>query len=293
MENEKKVSIILVNYNGYEDTVECVKSILTCDYTNYDIYIVENGSRDKENIKEDIFLNEHCIVIYSEKNGGFSEGNNIGIEASLKSNPDYVLLLNNDTVVTPTFLNELVCVAEENKQCTIVTSTINYYYDKEKHWYSYGTYNKLLGYTSMPSSDTKHTKPFSVSFATGCLMLIRTEFIRKYGMLSEDYFLYSEDTEYCLRVLEKGYTILSVPKVLIYHKVNASTGTGSLMQQYYLTRNYLIVAKQYGTCFPLAYLFRFALSMYEVVRYHYDFKTVLLAFKDYRKGIKGKVDYFN
>lgn len=123
-------------------------------------------------------------------------------------------------------------------------------------------------------------------------MLIRYEFIKKYGMLSDDYFLYSEDTEYCLRVIDNNYTILNVPEVLIYHKVNASTGTGSKMQQYYLIRNYLLVAKQYNKHFIIAYLFRFLLSIYEIIRYGYDYKTVLLAFSDFRKGLTGKVDYF-
>ena len=104
-------------------------------------------------------------------------------------------------------------------------------------------------------------------------MLISYNFIKKYGYLSNEYFLYSEDTEYCMRaIVEGGYKMLCVPKVLIYHKVNASTGTGSKMQQYYLVR--------------------WALSLYEVIRYHYDFSVICRAFRDYKNGVTGKVDYF-
>ena len=290
---EKMVCIILVNYNGYKDTLECVQSILKSSYTNYKIIIVDNASNDVQLLKDDAYLNSHCEIVYSPANDGFSEGNNIGIKAAEKYDPKYVLLLNNDTVVLPDFLNELVSAAESEKNVAITTSFINYFYDKEKSWYCGGNYKRVLGYTTMLSSEHVDNKPFHVSFSTGCLMLISYNFIKKYGYLSNEYFLYSEDTEYCMRaIVEGGYKMLCVPKVLIYHKVNASTGTGSKMQQYYLVRNYLIVAKKYGTFFPLAYLFRWALSLYEVIRYHYDFSVICRAFRDYKNGVTGKVDYF-
>ena len=151
--NNKMVCIILVNYNGYQDTRECVESILKCSYTNYKIIIVDNASKEIDNLKKDSFLNEHCEIIYSNVNNGFSDGNNIGIKASEKYVPDYALLLNNDTVVQPNFLDRLVEVAELNENAAIVTSYINYYYDKEKVWYNYGNYNKLVGYTTMISEE--------------------------------------------------------------------------------------------------------------------------------------------
>ena len=291
----KKVCIILVNYNGYSDTVECVKSILECDYPNYKIILVDNASKDATAIKNDTFLNEHCDIFYSNVNNGFSDGNNIGIKNCEKYNADYILLLNNDTVVKKEFLDKLVNAADQDENAMIVTGGINYYYDKDKAWYNHGSYDKTTGFTSMVKKDVNGKNgPYNITFSTGCLMLIRYEFIKKYGLLSEDYFLYSEDTEYCLRALQHGYSILNVPEVLIYHKVNASTGTGSKMQQYYLIRNYLLVARKYNSFprFAIAYLFRFSLSIYEILRYGYDYKMVKLAFSDFRKGLTGKVDYF-
>lgn len=289
-----KVCIILVNYNGYEDTVDCVKSIVDCKYDNYKIVIVDNGSKDTSQLKNDTFLNEHADIIYSKINTGFSEGNNIGMKEAQKYNPEYILLLNNDTVVKQDFLNKMVNVAEANESIGIVTSVINYYYDKEMTWYNVGNYNKLIGYTSMLGNvDNKFKEKYlEVSFSTGCLMLIRNEIFQKYGGLSNEYFLYSEDTDFCLKVMDKGYKIVSVPEVLIYHKVNGSTGTGSDLQQYYLTRNYLIVAKKYGTCFLFAYIFRWLLSQYEIIRYHYDRKVIKRAFKDFKQGVKGKVEIY-
>lgn len=138
-----------MNYNGYSDTVECVKSILDCDYSNYQIILVDNASKDAAAIKNDFFLNVHCEIFYSNINNGFLDGNNIAIKNCEKYNPDYVLLLNNDTVVKKNFLNKLVDTAEHDNNAMIVTGGINYYYDKEKSWYSHGNYNKTTGYTTM------------------------------------------------------------------------------------------------------------------------------------------------
>ena len=90
MEKEPKVSIILVNYNGYQDTIECLKSLKELEYHNYEVIIVENGSKDYEKVKNDRFLNDNAIVILEKENGGFSAGNNIGIKYALEN--DHVLL---------------------------------------------------------------------------------------------------------------------------------------------------------------------------------------------------------
>lgn len=293
---QPKVAIILVNYNGYKDTVECVSSLLECSYSNYEIIIVENGSGDAQALKEDTFLNEHSTILYSRENQGFSEGNNIGIRYAKAQNADFVLLLNNDTIVKKDFLDKLVACAMQDEKIAITTSIINYFYDQNRTWYDFGTFDRLTGYTRMlstPSSHAKLAQGYEVTFSTGCLMLIRMQCLEQMGgELSNDYFLYSEDTDLCLNALDHGFKIVSVPEVLIYHKVNGSTGTGSDLQQYYLTRNYLILAKKYGTCFPIAYVFRWLLSKYEIFRYGYNPKVIKKAFHDLKKEIIGKVDGF-
>lgn len=288
-----KVCIILVNYNGYKDTVECVQSILKCQYSNYEIIIVDNDSKDADNFKSDTWLNSTAHIVYSNYNSGFSIGNNIGIEYAQKFKPDYILLLNNDTIVLPGFIQKLLSPFYNNPKVAMTTGTINYYYDKENSWYKMGSFSNFTGYTRMIRKDNESNSLQCVSFSTGCLMMISYQYIKQYGMLSSKFFLYSEDTEYCQRMISNGYKIMSVPDVLIYHKVNASTGSGSKMQQYYLIRNYLYVAKKYTSCFFVAYIFRYLVAMYEIVKYHYDLKTINLAYHDFRCGVEGKVDYFN
>ena len=193
MNSLPKVVIILVNYNGYQDTVECVQSLSNIDYDNYEIVIVENGSADKEQIKQDYDLNQHTHIIYSDVNLGFSGGNNLGIEMARKLNADYALLLNNDTTVEKNFLSKLVEFAEKENSA-ITTGDIAYYSSSEKLWYSNGSYNFSTGKTKMVNNYQTEEGRF-VSFSTGCLMLIKMSYISVYGGLDDAYFLYSEDTD--------------------------------------------------------------------------------------------------
>ncbi len=287
---EPLVYIVLVNYNGYQDTVECVESLKKISYGNYRIVIVENASKDAETLRNDSFLNENAVILYAEENGGFSEGNNIGIRYAIDHDADYVLLLNNDTVVTESFLDALVETAESDPSVGIVTGNIKYYYNPEAYWYIGGDFFRSTGYSIMTKfAKDMPSQPHEVSFATGCLMLIRADYIRKHnGYLSNEYFLYSEDTDYCCAVIDHGYKIMWTPKCLIYHKVNASIGKSSTMQQYYFVRNYLIVARKYGTCFPLAYITRMLLSGWEMMKYHFSPKIVMEGFRDYHRKVTGR-----
>lgn len=240
------VYIILVNYNGYNDTVACVQSLLTIRYSNYKIIIVDNASNDVKKLQNDTFLNQNVKLIYAESNRGFSNGNNIGIKYAMLFSPKYVLLLNNDTIVDKNFLSELIKTAENNKNVGIVTGKIYYYSNPKKIWYSGGNYNRKNGITHTALFDNNVQKEKNITFASGCLMLISTKCIKKVGLLSDEYFMYSEDTDYCCKVVDAGFSIIWTPQCVIYHKVSASAGENSLFQQYYLTRNNFIMTKKYG-----------------------------------------------
>ena len=133
--SQKKVAIVLVNYNGLKDTIECVKSIKESTYSDYQIIIVENDSNDKEEIKGNEYLNENTMILFSKCNMGFSGGNNLAIKYALENNYEYVLLLNNDTTVDKEFLRYLIEASVEY-DAGIVTGNIYFYYDKNKLWYS-------------------------------------------------------------------------------------------------------------------------------------------------------------
>ena len=230
MENQKKIGIILLNYNGYKDTVECIESLEKITYKNIEIVIVDNKSTDDSFINLKKYLDGKHNLIQSGKNKGFAYGNNIGIAFAISEKKvDYVLLLNNDTEVKEDFIEELLKGFEKNndieEEVGISCGKILNFYDRNIVWYGGGEINwkRFYGYHIEDHSydDRKY-----VTFATGCLMLIKKEVIEKIGYLSEEYFMYYEDVDYCAKVLKAKYKIKYNSKAIIYHKVAASSGGG-------------------------------------------------------------------
>lgn len=285
--SQKKVAIVLVNYNGIKDTIECVKSIKESTYNDYQIIIVENDSNDKEEIKDNEYLNENTIIFFSECNMGFSGGNNLAIKYALENNYEYILLLNNDTTVDKEFLRHLIEASIEY-DAGIVTGNIYFYYDKSKLWYSAGEYDYETGQTMMCGKKMNSQIPVEVNFATGCLLLITRRTLERCGMLSDEYFLYSEDTDFCCNALKNSEKIVWTPYSRIYHKVSASTKENSPFQEYYLIRNNLIITKKYGTKKLRAYANRTWKSIKEVLKGNYKVEPLVNAWMDFLQGKTGR-----
>ena len=285
------VAIILVNYNGFNGTVVCVESLLEIKYDNYKLYIVDNASKDAEELKKSSFINEHATVIYSKENLGFSGGNNLAIEKALEEDFDYILLLNNDTTVDCNFLSGLVSTAEVHKDVGIVTGKIYFYYDRGRVWSAGGTYDRTTGLTEQFSGEDSEefNTPKEITFATGCLMLIPMEVVRKIGLMDESYFLYSEDSDYCQRAINAGYKLMYAPESIIYHKVSASTGDKSPLQQRYMMRNNLYMIKKYGSNRIKAYI-RISWHMFKhIVRGRRNLWPTIQGYIDFVKGITGVI----
>lgn len=246
----KKVFIILLNYNGYKDTLEAVKSLEKISYENYKIVIVDNNSTDNSyNILKEKLGEKHYIV-QSGKNGGFAFGNNIGIKFALDNDADYVLLINNDTTVKEDFLDILVSTIEKKENIGLATGLILNYYDKDKIWFGGGdiNWNKFFG---MHIDENKSIKEVSlkegeITFATGCLMLIKSETLKSIGLLSEEYFMYYEDVDFCANLQKNNYKIYYNPKSIIYHKISAASGENeSPFAIEWNTRNRIKFMKKY------------------------------------------------
>ena len=190
------VAIILVNYNGFEDTVACIQSLEKIDYPNYQIYVVDNGS-DQHPTEQQMAALEGTIYIALKDNLGFSGGNNIGIRRAMEDSCEYFLLLNNDTIVTPDFLTHLVATAQAYPEAGCITGRIMFYYDQDKIWYAGGTYDER--YTSVChnhwgetfSSDISEKHVVETEFATGCLLMLSRPAVKRVGLLIEEYFLYA------------------------------------------------------------------------------------------------------
>lgn len=245
------VYIIIVNYKGLEDTIDCINSLKNIEYQNYRIVVVDNNSEDGSAEKLDELFFDYVKIIKSNKNLGFAGGNNIGIRRALEENAEYALLLNNDTVVEPDFLNHLVNKAVEDKSIGCVGGKIYYYSSKDILWYAGAKINKYTGRTKHLGVDEKDIGQYSISkeedYITGCLMLVKREVLEKVGLMDERYFLYYEETDWCAKIKKYGYKLIFEPKSVIYHKVSSSTKNINDVMKYYYDRNsYFFIINNYG-----------------------------------------------
>lgn len=285
------VYIIIVNYNGYKDTIECVNSIEDIDYSNYRIIVVDNGSTNNSLIKLESINSGICNVLSSRENLGFSGGNNLGIKYALENEADYILLLNNDTIVTKDFLRILVEDAEKLTEKAILTCKINYNYDREIIWYAGGSFSKVTSRTthfSIGRTSSNINKLTEVSFISGCCMLIPNEIIKKVGLMPEEYFLYCEDLAYCCDIVDNNYKLFYEPNSLIYHKVNASTGSASYMLSYYTVRNKLYIIKKYCDFKIVAFLYIIFETLKRIFKLEYNLKGTWKGICHFLKGKNGK-----
>lgn len=225
---ESLVYIILLNYKGFKDTIECVESLEKINYKNYKIVIVDNNSPDDSYKKLKATLGHKHTLIKSEENGGFAAGNNIGIKYALDNGAEYVLLLNNDTLVEKEFLSELIKPFKKDKTIGMTTGKIYYEGKRDIFWFAGGYFREDRFYGAHIGEGEKDIGQYdeekTISFSTGCLMLINKDVFKRCGYLPEEYFMYYEDVDFCLKLRENDFNIVYTPKSKIYHKVSASTG---------------------------------------------------------------------
>lgn len=266
-----EIATILVNYNGLKDTIECIKSI-EVSTLKADIIVVDNASSDNdlEQIKTRF---SNVIGIQSEYNLGFSGGNNLGIKYALKNGYKYIMLLNNDTIIDKEMIYKLKKHSTENCIC----APVMYYYDKPNLiWYGGGYINKYTGNAKhyfikqdISEIDLNDLKKNISSFATGCCWFLCSDIFKKIGFLEEKYFMYCEDTEFCIRLALNNICIKLIDDAKLWHKVSSSTGgETSEFAVYYMTRNRLNYIKEYNKFFFFtAYPFSVFSRIYRMIEY--------------------------
>ncbi|WP_440953190.1 glycosyltransferase family 2 protein [Methanococcoides sp. FTZ1] len=244
-----KVSIIILNWNGKEDTVECLESLKHITYPYYEILLADNGSTDGS---VEYFKGTYpeVEIIENGENLGFAEGNNVAIRYALEKGTDYILLLNNDTVVDPGFLEELVKVSESDSKIAIVGPKVYMYDEPNKITYIGGSINLHSGNMKYPYLNQldvgQFNKEIELDYISGCSLLIKKTAIDNVGILDPNFFLYQEDVDLCLRAKKKGYKVICVPNSKIWHKVSASVKT-SCISYYYGMRNLFLLVKKNST----------------------------------------------
>ena len=273
------VSVIILNWNGYQDTIQCLESILKLDYDNYRIVVCDNGSTDgsieqieswcKDNQIDLVNSDRYMTLIQTGKNLGFAGGNNIGIRhALLDRQCKYVWILNNDTIVEPNSLSALVSKCERDSHIGICGSKLIYHHDRSKvQAWGGGRYNKWSGISQhigahQPSNldvDIESIEK-SIDYIIGASMLVSHSFLETVGLMNEEYFLYFEELDWIARSGDR-YRLGYCHDSIIYHKEGASTGLnssqskGSSMTDYHAKRSLLIYTRNYAPyALPIIYL---------------------------------------
>ena len=293
MNMKKLVSIIILNWNGKEDTIECLESLRKLDYPNYEIIVVDNGSTDGscEILKKNY---PYVKLIENKKNLGVAEGNNLGI---YQAKGEYILLLNNDIVVDRDLLKELLTVLESNPGIGIVGPTMYYYDDPKRIWVGGGGkiyWNK--GEADILRSNEIDNGQFDeiteVDYIASCALLTKKELFEEIGYMDTKYFAYWDETDWCVRALKAGYKVLYVPKAKMWHKVSSTSKKISGFAEYYLTRNRFLFMKEHATrmqylsflLYFFGFEFWFTSGIYIV--YHKDINAFISFFRSVMDGLK-------
>lgn len=217
------ISIIIVNWNGGEVFLNCLKSIAKLDYPNFEVIIVDNGSTDGSLDYISVLKNTKGFrgskIIENNSNLGFAKACNQGFE---KSKGEYILLLNNDTRVNPDFLTVLVNRMQEDSSIGVIQPKI-YLMDKPGHLDNAGSFLTRIGFLQHWGFLSKDGKEFNIEreifSAKGACMLIRRSVIEKVGLFDKIFFSYFEESDFCWRVWLSGSRVIYFPKTFIYHKV--------------------------------------------------------------------------
>ena len=290
MQNECKLSIITINYNGLKDTCELIDSISF--KKDLEVIVVDNASKEDE--ASIISMRSPQVkVIRSDKNLGFAGGNNLGIK---EAKGDYILLINNDTYFKNFDIDSLIKRLESSDKIGIVCPKLRFAWGSNPIQFAGYTplsnitlRNKAIGFGEEDHGqyETAHPSPY----AHGAAMLIKHEAIEKVGLMPECFFLYYEEIDWSMMFTRTGYEIWYDPSCTVYHKESQTTGQNSPLRTYYITRNRLLLVKRNykGINKYLSYIYLFGtVGMRDIIKYSLNRQNNL------RKAvIKGLQDFIN
>jgi GT2 family glycosyltransferase len=244
-----KVAVIVLNWNGKDDTLECLASIGKIDYSNLDVILVDNGSFDGSVAAIHRKYPEVAIV-ETGSNLGFAGGNNMGIRYALRHGAEYILVLNNDTIVDSQLIKSFLASSTVDLKAGIFGAKIYYYYEPNKIWHAGGQWvSKSSNCIHVGMGRIDNEKDFNsiveTDYICGCALFIRAEVFSKIGLFDEMFFLMFEETDLCYRARRAGFKCLFVPKAKIWHKISVSFGgEESGTYCYFMMRNKLLWAEK-------------------------------------------------
>ncbi|MES2272922.1 MAG: glycosyltransferase family 2 protein [Chlamydiota bacterium] len=305
-----KIWVILLNWNGKKDTLECLASLEKVNTPNFQTLVVDNGSTD-DSVTTLRAAYPEILILETGANLGFAGGNNSGIEWALRHKADWILLLNNDTVVDPEFLNAFLKAAKENPRAKILGAKIYRYSDRLRIDHLGGFWDPKIAEFESPASGQLDDNPYQfvdmepVDYVCGAALFMHRSVPEKIGLLESRFFLFWEETDFCFRAKRAGFETWTAPEAKIWHKVSSSFTGGKPHMHYFWWRSRLLWIER--NCTPsekrTLYLRIVIPELWKSLR-HYTVKSLMGIFtqtKDplrlekirrMKAGCYGALDYF-
>jgi GT2 family glycosyltransferase len=288
---EPLVISIILNTNRREDTLECLDSLSKQSYANQRVIVLDNHSTDGsvEAIQSKF---PEVEIIHIKKNLGYAGNNNVGIQAALEQNASWIFVLNEDTILAPNCLEELVMVGLSDQNIGILGPMV-YHHDEPEIIQSAGgvltKYWEGVHIAQNEPDQNQFTKPRHVDWISGCAILFKREAIKEVGVLDVRFFYYWEETEWCVRTGKAGWNIIHVPSAKLWHKGVQRNYQPKPSLRYYDARNHLLLLNKHQA--PLtAKLF----TWYQILRtlISWTVKPKWRPMKEHRNALwRGIVDY--
>ena len=289
---QNKLAIIIVNWKQYELTIKCLSSVYKSKFKDFEIVLVDNES-NTEKLKNLLKNFKKIKVFKNDTNLGFGAANNIAINYAIQNNFEYLMLLNNDTEVDENFIHPLINKINNDNLIGAVQPLIMNYNNKNSIWSAGGYVSKFFGYTSINKNSNGNLK---LDWITGCCMLLKTDLIKKVGLIDENFFAYYEDVDWSFRINDLGYSLKLVNTSLVYHYGSKSSESSSFEgnlspKVHYLNfKNHLYLLRKHNQKFNLLglilyqFIKLFFYSIYFILRFR--FNKLKIIYKGLNDGLK-------
>jgi GT2 family glycosyltransferase len=248
------VQIVILNWNGLKDTLQCLASIWGLSYENYAVTVVDNASDADNATTLDALGRASLHVLRSVRNLGVSGGYNLGIRHALEKGAEFILTLHNDTVVHPSLLHELVDATMKTERAGIVSPKIYFASDPERIWSVGWSRDLWTGLVKVRGDGQQDMGQFDqltdVDCVSTCCMLIRRCVLEQIGLLDERFFVGFVEEDLCLRARTAGWRVLYVPSAKVWHAANASSRRGGYASPAVIedaVRGYLLFMEKHGS----------------------------------------------
>jgi hypothetical protein len=290
------VAVIIVNFDGYALTRDCLVSFARVTDQRYVLIVVDNGSMDNSipRLQQEF---PQVQYVRSEKNLGFTGGNNLGLAIAYKEGAKFVFFLNNDTVVAENIM-ELADFLDDNPDIGMVAPLTFYHEVPEITSFGGGYLNRNTGRITFINKGVQREQippgVIDCTFLEGAAIMARSDLVKRAGGFNDDYFLTSEESELCIKVADMGYRLALLTSCSIWHKVSQTMGPGSELLNYFVYRNRLHFIRNNAKDFGLSdlgiivrnYLVSF-LSLLIKVRNLPAARGLVLGAVDFLRGVKG------